>query len=102
MIGERIYIKELKIYSSRYITFGDGPRRKINGMAKLITSNFPYIEDVMLLEGLNANLIIICQLCDQGMIVNLYNDEFIATGLDNKTLMKGSKSKDHYYVWIRQ
>lgn len=70
--GERRYIEELKPYSNRYVTFGDGTIVRINGISKLISPNLPCLDGVLLVEGLTANLINISQLCDQGLNIS-YN-----------------------------
>lgn len=65
----------------------------------------PYLrclDDVELVEGLTANLISISQLCDQVLDVIYKKSECIVTRKDRVVLMKGSISKDNYYMWISQ
>lgn len=57
MTGEKIYIKELTLYSNRYVIFGDGTRGRIKGIGKLVRSDLPCLDGVLLVEGLTANLI---------------------------------------------
>lgn len=64
MTGENNYLEELKPYSDRYVTFGDGAKGKIKGICKLVCPSFPCLNDMILVEGLTTNLININQLCD--------------------------------------
>lgn len=65
MTSEKNYIKNIKPYSNNYISFGDGSRGKIVGKCQLDYLALPYHDDVLLVNGLTANLISISQLCDQ-------------------------------------
>lgn len=95
MIGEKSYLEELRPYSNSYITFGDGARGRIKGTHKLFSLGFPCLDDVLLIEGLTANLINISQLYDQCMNVNFNKYECIVSSKDQKVLMKISKSKQN-------
>ncbi|XP_050875915.1 uncharacterized protein LOC127079575 [Lathyrus oleraceus] len=72
MTGERIYIEELKPYSNTYVKFCDETRVRIKGIGKLMSSDLPCLDDVLLAEGLTAKLIYIIQLYDQDLNVG-YN-----------------------------
>jgi hypothetical protein len=67
MTGMKNFLSDLKAYSTSYVTFGDGAKGKIKGIGKLVRTGSPLLDDVLLVEGLTANLIIISQLCDQGL-----------------------------------
>jgi hypothetical protein len=67
MTGEKAYLQEIKNYSNSYVTFGDGAKGKIKGIGKLNGPELPNLDNVLLVEGLTANLISISQLCDQGL-----------------------------------
>ncbi|MCH81590.1 gag-pol polyprotein [Trifolium medium] len=79
MTGEKAYMKEVKSYSNSYVTFGDGAKGKIKGIGKLSGPDLPNIDNVLLVEGLTANLISI-----------------------NHEVMKGYRSKDNCYLWQSQ
>jgi hypothetical protein len=53
-------------------------------------------------NGLIANLINISQLCDQGMVVNFSKPECQVTNEKGKVNMRGTRSKDNYYLWVSQ
>lgn len=57
MTGERSYIEELKPYSNRYVTFYDGTIERTKGIRKLASLDLICLDGVLLVEGLNANLI---------------------------------------------
>lgn len=92
----------MKSYSNNYVTFDDGARGKTKGIDKHVCLGFPYLDDVLLVEGLAANFISISQLSDQGLNVNFNKTESIFTSKDQEVLMKGSKSKYNSYLWVSQ
>lgn len=57
MIAEKTYLEELEPYSNSYVNFGDGTRRKIKGIGKMVYPGLPCLDDVLLVEGLTTNLI---------------------------------------------
>ena len=69
MTGMKNYLVDLKAYATSYVTFGDGAKGRIRGIGKLMRTGSPSLDDVLLDEGLTANLISISQLCDQGLEV---------------------------------
>jgi hypothetical protein len=101
MTGEKAYLKEVKNYSNSYVTFGDGPKGKIKGIGNLSGPELPNLDNVLLVEGLTANLISISQLCDQGLKVSFNNSECIVSN-KGQEIMKGSRSKDNCYLWQSQ
>lgn len=56
------------------------------------------LQDVILVEGLTANLININQLCDQGLFVKFSKETCIVSNKDNSTIMYGTRSSDNYYL----
>jgi hypothetical protein len=56
MMGEKNYLKEVKPYSNSYVTFGNGAKGRIKGISKLVSPGLPCLDDVLLVEGLAANL----------------------------------------------
>jgi hypothetical protein len=102
MTGVEKFIKDLKSYTTSYVTFGDGAKWEIKGIGKLHNSSLPKLDNVFLVEGLKANLISISQLCDQGFKVNFTKNECLVTTNKGVLLMKGARSKDNYYLWIPQ
>lgn len=54
---EKNHLKDTKSYFSSYVTFTDGAKGKIIGKGKLDYHGLPCLIDVLLVKGLNANLI---------------------------------------------
>ena len=102
MTGVKNFLVDLKAYSTSYVTFGDGAKGEIKGIDKLVRPGSPCLDDVLLVEGLTANLISISQLCDQGLNVKFSKSECLVTNNDKKVLMKGTRSKDNCYMWTSQ
>ena len=96
------FLEDLKAYSSSFVTFGDGAKGKIKGIGKLVRYGSPCMDDVLLVEGLTANLISISQLCDQGLSVNFSKSECLVMGSNQQVLMRGTTSKDNCYMWVSQ
>ncbi|KAK2374648.1 gag-protease polyprotein [Trifolium repens] len=64
MTGDEKYLKELRSHLKGSVTFGDGVKGRVIGIGKLASANTPCLDDVLLVEGLTANLISISQLCE--------------------------------------
>ncbi|GAU51065.1 hypothetical protein TSUD_411780 [Trifolium subterraneum] len=102
MTGVESYLTNVKAYTTSYVTFGDGAKGHIKGIGSLIANGLPKLENVLLVEGLTANLICISQLCDQGMKVNFTKSECTVSTEDGESVMKGVRSKDNCYLWISE
>ena len=98
MTGDRKYLKELRPCSKGSVTFGDGAKGRIKGIGKLRDPSLPYLDKVLLVEGLTTNLISISQLCEQGLDVYFNNSECIIAN-NQKVVMKGVKARDKCYKW---
>jgi len=62
----------------------------------------PRLDNVLMIKGLTANLISICQLCDHGLKVNFTKLECLVTDEKNDVFMRGVRSKDNCYLWVPQ
>lgn len=99
MIGEKYFVTNIQPCGSGHVTFGDGAKGKVVGKGQLNYPRLPVLQDVILVEGLIANLISISKLCDQGLSVNFSKDKCIVTDKDNNTVMSGTRSSDDCYQW---
>src|ERR1044072_1638492 len=102
MTGMKSYLVDLKAYATSYVTFGDGDKGRIKGIGKLDRTGSPVLDEVLLVEGLTANLISISQLCDQGFEVRFSKEECSVIYENKETVMRGARSKDNCYMWISQ
>lgn len=57
------------------------------GKGRLNYPELPILQEVILVEGLIANLINISQLCDQGFSMSFSKDKCIVTVADNNVVM---------------
>jgi hypothetical protein len=102
MTGVEKYLKNVKPYTTSFVTFGDGAKGEILGIGNLINNDLPNLENVLMVKGLTANLISISQLCDQGLKVNFTKLECLVSDEKGEVLMKGTRSKDNCYLWVPQ
>ncbi|KAK2380916.1 putative mitochondrial protein [Trifolium repens] len=100
MTGVEKFLKDIKSYTTSYVTFGDGAKGEIKGIGKLHNIGLPKLDNVLLVKGLKANLISISQLCDQGLKVDFTKNECLVTSNKGELLMKGERSKNNCYLWI--
>ncbi|GAA0163617.1 hypothetical protein LIER_19438 [Lithospermum erythrorhizon] len=82
-----------------HVTFRDGGRGKIVRKVQLCVQGLPYLDVVLLVEGLIVNLIRISQLCDDGMQVYFSKDGCTINDSCDQTIMKEARSAYNYYVW---
>ncbi|CAL2269967.1 unnamed protein product [Prunus armeniaca] len=72
MTGEKSYFSEISPECvSGMVTFGDGRKSKILGKGKIMATGTPSLDNVLLVENLQANLISVSQLCDEIGEVNV-------------------------------
>lgn len=98
MTGEESFLVEVKPFSKGYVTFRDSKRGRIKGIGNMVIPLLPCLNEVLVIEGLTTNLISISQICDQGFKVSSNKDECVATNKEHKEMIKGSRSKDNFYV----
>src|ERR1044072_126723 len=79
MTGIKYFLTDVKACATSYVTFSDGAKGKIKGIGKLCRAGSPHLDDVLLVDGLTANLISISQLCDQGLEVKFSLEECVVT-----------------------
>ncbi|XP_057444286.1 uncharacterized protein LOC130736472 [Lotus japonicus] len=102
MTGVKSYLEKMKPHAKSFVTFGDGAKGKIRGIGKLSDTGSPNLDDVLLVEGLTANLISISQLCDQGLKVVFKQSGCVVKNKNKDVLMRGARSKDNCYMWTSE
>lgn len=85
---EKTFLEELKSHSNSYVTIGDGAKIKIKGVGKLVSPCSLFLDDVILVEGSNANMISINQRYDQELNVNFNGFECVITNKDKEVIVK--------------
>ncbi|XP_073130814.1 uncharacterized protein [Henckelia pumila] len=97
-------VKSLKDHLTDYIeqnggrvTYGGGAKERIVGKGTLNVEGFPKIHNILHVEGLNANLISISQLCDDDLHVKF--DKNICEVFDNtnRWVITDTRSVDNCY-----
>ena len=91
-----LFIKMEK-FKGGLVTFGDGNKGKIKGKGIVSIQGFPYLNDVLYVEGLKANLLIINQFCDKFQEVNFLKKCCSIYSFTGKCIVKGSRSADNCY-----
>ncbi|XP_048443096.1 uncharacterized protein LOC125478705 [Pyrus x bretschneideri] len=80
------------------VTFEDGKKARIVGKEEIKTLGIPCLKDVMLVDGLKANLISISQICDDDdaevFFIKLKYSVNVDSGID---IFEGKRSKDNCY-----
>ncbi|XP_058756892.1 uncharacterized protein LOC131630117 [Vicia villosa] len=99
MTGRKNSLVDFKLEGNNYVTLGDGDIREVKGVGKTKGVSIPNLNNVLLVQGLAANLISISQLCDEGFHAKFTKDECIITNEENEEVMKGVRSKDNCYLW---
>ncbi|XP_024019486.1 uncharacterized protein LOC112091030 [Morus notabilis] len=96
MTGERSFLKNFKSLTDGHVTFGDGVKGKVLGRGILDVDGLPKLKNVLLVEGLKANLISISQLCDQELFVSFSKNKCRVLDEEENCVMEGSRSSDNY------
>ncbi|GAA0170204.1 hypothetical protein LIER_24514 [Lithospermum erythrorhizon] len=99
MIGNKAHLTNIEDVKTHYVIFGGGEKGKIIGKGSLNVAGLPNLEDVVLVEGLTANLISISQLCDNGMKVAFNKETCSVNNESDNLIMQGSRLTDNCYLW---
>ncbi|XP_062080830.1 uncharacterized protein LOC133785626 [Humulus lupulus] len=70
MTGDKDFLVNIRLMQCGEVTFGNGLAGNVIGMGTLNFEGLPRLKNVMLVEGLRANLLSVSQICDQGYTVN--------------------------------
>ncbi|CAM8990088.1 unnamed protein product [Rhodiola kirilowii] len=89
-------IEECK--GSSNVTFGDGVESRVLGKGTLNVRGLPRLKEVLLVKGLQANLISISQLCDGEHHVQFSQDECVVLNKNNETVLTGRRSSNNCYL----
>ena len=92
MIGESKFLKKVRTCTEGHMTFGDGVKGRVIGKRVLDVEGFPRLKNVLLVEGLKANLISISQLCDQDLHAKFSKNKCFVFDKSENCVMEGSRS----------
>ena len=65
-----------------YVIFRDNAKGSVQGLGSVNVPGLTKLRDILLVDGLKANLISIGQLCDQDLFVKFTKDKCIVIYLD--------------------
>ena len=99
MIGNKNFLTNLQPSNLESMTFGDGAIDTMICSGLLKVPSKPKLENVLLLNGLNVNLIRISQLCDHNLFYKFTEDKCSFTDSTNTCIIEGKKSSDNCYFF---
>jgi transposase InsO family protein len=97
MSGNKSLFSSLEKFLGGKVMFGDGLQANIIGKGCVKLDGLPTLENVMLVDGLKANLLSISQLCDSGMLVN-FTKNVCHVLKDNKIIFEGRRNENNCYI----
>ncbi|KAK9930159.1 hypothetical protein M0R45_027211 [Rubus argutus] len=98
MTGNKCWFTSLSDeFTSGTVTFGDGRKARVMGKGTINTPGIPNLQNVLYVEGLQANLISVSQLTDDYEDVNFNKLRCIVLDNNGKNVMGGLRSKDNCY-----
>ncbi|KAG8650828.1 hypothetical protein MANES_07G075728v8 [Manihot esculenta] len=99
MIENSSHLIYLEKDSSGQVTFGDNENGKIIRIGKVGKENSPILDKVLLVDGLEHNLLSVSQLCDKCCRVIFEPKScFVSRMSDNKILFVGERVKNIYLI----
>ena len=98
MIGNKCLLTNLQPFILDFVTFRDGAKGSVLGSSFLNVLEMPKLRDVLLAEGLKANMINISQLYYQNHFVKFTKDR--CTMLDQNWcyIMEGNMASNNCYL----
>ena len=84
MTGESCFLTDIRPTNHKHVTYGDGVKGRVLGKGTLNVDGMPKLTNVLLVEGLKANLISISQLCDDDLFIRFTRQKCIVMNQDDK------------------
>ncbi|KAG9446265.1 hypothetical protein H6P81_012393 [Aristolochia fimbriata] len=79
------------------VTFGDGAKGAVIGRGVLKVDGLPKLKNVLLVNGLKANLLSISQLCDQNLRVRFTKEGCLVADDRKQSVLEGTRTRDNCY-----
>ncbi|CAM8903189.1 unnamed protein product [Rhodiola kirilowii] len=92
------FLTKIEWISGKTVTFGDGIEGRVVGRGTLNVPGLPRLTEVVLVEGLQANLISISQLCDGNNQVQFTQDNCIVQNNQNQIVLTGRRASNNCYL----
>ncbi|CAM8917541.1 unnamed protein product [Rhodiola kirilowii] len=98
MTGDPNFLADIKSFKGQSVTFRNGVKGKVIGKGTLKVQGLPQLESVLLVDGLEANLISISQLCDEDHHIKFTQDTCQVLNKEGECIMQGSRSLNNCYL----
>ena len=98
MTRNQIILTDYKFVPNGKVTFSDGVQGKVIGKRTLNMEGFPMLEGDLHVDGLQANLISISQICDLDLHVNFTLEKCSIVDNFGNYFLEGIRSVDHCYT----
>ncbi|CAM8913334.1 unnamed protein product [Rhodiola kirilowii] len=98
MTGNPGFLTKIEWIKGKTVTFGDGIEGRVVGRGTLKVPGLPRLTEVFLVEGLQANLISISQLCDGNNHVQFTQDKCIVQNNQNQIVLTGRRASNNCYL----
>ncbi|CAM8929058.1 unnamed protein product [Rhodiola kirilowii] len=98
MTGNPGFPTKIEWINGKTVTFGDGIEGRVVGRGTLNVPGLPRLIEVFLVEGLQANLISISQLCDGNNQVQFTQDNCIVQNNQNQIVLTGRRASNNCYL----
>ena len=100
MSGDKSIFSNLKFFNGGNVTFGDGKTSKIIGRGTVTSPGLPVLDNVLLVEGLKANLLSISQFCDTYHTVLFSKENCKILNQNGNCILTGNITIDNCYAVI--
>ncbi|CAM8905362.1 unnamed protein product [Rhodiola kirilowii] len=97
MTGNPNFLTGVERFKGESVTFRDGIEGRVLGRGILNVPGLPRLTDVFLVEGLQANMISISQLCDGNNRVQFTQDKCIVQNNLNQIVLAGRRTSNNCY-----
>ena len=99
MTGDKEKFSNLQVKDSDKVIFGGKEKGKIIGQRKVSENPSCSVDNVLLVEGLNYNLLSISQLCDKGLrVIFEFNKCEVVDIQKNEVKLEGQRINDVYII----
>ncbi|CAM8937745.1 unnamed protein product [Rhodiola kirilowii] len=98
MTGDPNFLANIKLFKGQSVTFGNGVKGKVIGKGTWKVQGIPELESVLLVDGLEVNLISISQLCDEDHHIKFTQDTCQVLNKEGECIMQGSRSLNNCYL----
>ena len=100
MTGNKDFFKKLIIKDGRWVTFGDGFKKKVIGKGKSCIPRLPNLKNTLLVDKLQANLISITYFCEIFHEVGFNKEGCTILDRKGRIVLKGKRYLDNCYLEI--